>query len=236
VSAGTLLAALGFGAAAVTSGALFYMLSATVAVSALFLLVELIERVGESTRAHLPDVDFAPGEDTNLDDEEAPLVGRAFPISVALLGVAFTAAALLIAGLPPLSGFLAKFSLLQAVLRTDLGPNARDGSHVSLAGWVFFGLLLLSGLAATVSLARAGIRHFWTAGRVAPHIKPVEAAAVLCLVFSCVLLTAFAEPAMRYTTATAASLHAPRAYIASVLSARARLGPTQSKLDRERAP
>jgi multicomponent K+:H+ antiporter subunit D len=234
VSAGTLLAALGFGAAAVTSGALFYMLSATLAVSALFLLVELIERVGASTRAHLPDVDFAPGEDTNLDDEEAPLVGRAFPISVALLGVAFTAAALLTAGLPPLSGFLAKFSLLQAVLRTDVGTNLSNDAHVSWAGWIFFGLLLLSGLAATVSLARAGIRHFWTAGRVAPHIHAVEAAAVLCLVFSGVLLTAWAETAIRYTTATAAALHAPTAYIESVLSARARPGPTQSKLDQER--
>src|SRR5690606_40884508 len=70
------------------------ILSATVAVSALFLLVELVERIGVQGRPQLRDVDVVPGEDTNLDDEEEPLVGRAFPISIALLGLAFVAAAI----------------------------------------------------------------------------------------------------------------------------------------------
>ena len=46
VSSGTLLAAIGMGVASVTSAALFYLLSATLAASALFLLVELVERIG----------------------------------------------------------------------------------------------------------------------------------------------------------------------------------------------
>jgi multicomponent K+:H+ antiporter subunit D len=236
VSAGTLLAALGFGATAVTSAALYYLVSATLAVSALFLLVELIERVGANARAQLPDTDFAPGEDTNLDDEEVPLVGRAFPISVALLGVAFVASALIVAGLPPLSGFLAKFALLKAVLGTQVGASPALSPDILPAGWLLFGLLLLSGFTATVSLVRAGIRYFWTGGRIAPHLKAVEAAAVLTLVAACVLLTVFAEPAMRYTRATAAALHAPSGYIQSVLSTRARPGPTQSRRAPEGSP
>jgi multicomponent K+:H+ antiporter subunit D len=67
VSSGTLLAALGMGTAALTSAALFYLLSATLAVSSLFLLVELIERVGSEGHSEVPADDLPPGEDTNLD-------------------------------------------------------------------------------------------------------------------------------------------------------------------------
>ncbi len=226
VSSGTLLAALGVATIDVTSAALFYMLSATLAVSALFLLVELIERIGTTGRPQLQDVDFVPGEDTNLDDAQLPLVGRTFPVSIALLGLAFMACALLVAGLPPLSGFIAKLSLLSAVL-----------GSVSPAGWILFGLLLLSGLAATTSLARAGIRYLWATGlRSAPRVKGVEAVAVLALLFSCVLLTIFAEPVLRYTNATAAGLHAPKSYVDSVLTTKARPRPAPAMSDPESAP
>src|SRR5690606_15187816 len=119
VSSGTLLAALGMGAPSVTSAALFYMASATLAVSALFLLVELVERIGVDGPPRLLDRDLELDPDTNLDDEEAPLVGRAFPVSTALLGLTFMACAVLVAGLPPLSGFVAKVSLLNAVLGAE---------------------------------------------------------------------------------------------------------------------
>jgi multicomponent K+:H+ antiporter subunit D len=236
VSSGTLLAALGVGAASVTSAALFYLLSATLAVSALFLLVELIERAGSTGQPRPRNADLLPGEDTNLDDEEAPLVGRAFPISLALLGLAFMSAAILVAGLPPLSGFLSKLSLLAAVLGAGAGPGSA-GTGSSSAEWALFGLLLLSGLAATVSLARAGIRHFWSAGaRFAPQLRSVEAVAVLTLILSCGLLTVFAERVLRFTSATAAALHAPSSYIEAVLSTKARPGPTQSTVTREGSP
>lgn len=237
VSAGTLLATLGLGAAAATSAALFYVLSATLAVSLLFLLVELTERIGTSGRPRLRDVDIAPGEDTNLDDREMPLVGRAFPVSIALLGMAFMSCAVLVAGLPPLSGFIAKVSLLSAVLATEGGPRAAASAGMSSAGWLFVALLLLSGLAAIVSLARAGIQHFWsTGGQGAPRLKGAEAAAILTLIFSGVLLTVFAEPVMRYTNATAAGLHAPRSYVQSVSSTRARPGPTRPRPEPEGSP
>jgi multicomponent K+:H+ antiporter subunit D len=231
VSSGTLLAALGVGAPEVTSAALFYLLSATPAVSALFLLVELVERIGANGRTRFPDVDFSPGEDTNLDDEELPLVGRAFPVSLALLGLAFICCTLLVAGLPPLSGFIAKLSLLKALLGTD------GGDGISSARWILLGLLLVSGLISTIVLSRAGILHFWsTGGRSVPHLKWVEALAVAIAIGSGVLLAVCAEPVVRYTNAAAAALHAPGSYIDAVLSAKARPGPTSSALDREGSP
>jgi multicomponent K+:H+ antiporter subunit D len=234
VSSGTLLAALGVGSPMLTSAALFYLLSATLAVSALFLLLEPIERIGTNGQPRLRDVDFVPGEDTNLDDQEMPLVGRAFPVSLALLGLAFMSCAVLVAGLPPLSGFLAKFSLLRAILHLG-DDHTLATSGVSPAGWSFFGLLLLSGLAATVSLSRAGIRHFWsTGGLSAPRLKGVEAGAILTLLLSCLALTASAESVTRFARATAAGLYAPRSYIEAVMSARAR--PAPSKVVQERSP
>jgi multicomponent K+:H+ antiporter subunit D len=108
---------------------------------------------------------------------------------------------------------------------------------VSPAGWIFLGLLLLSGLAATTSLARAGIRYLWSSGgRSAPHVKGVEAVAILVLLFAGVLLAIFAEPVTRYTTATAAGLHAPRPYVDTVLSTKARPRPTQSDVDPKTSP
>jgi len=234
VSSGTLLAALGVGATSVTSAALFYLLSATLAVSALFLLVELVERIGANGR-ELPDVEDAPGEDTNLDDEELPLVGRVFPMSLTVLGLSFMACTVLVAGLPPLSGFIAKFSLLAAVMQTD--GAAAGNAGLSFTGWAMLGLLLISGFASTLALARAGIRHFWSMGsRFASQLKGLEAVAVLALLISCLLLTLWAEPVLRYTSATASGLHAPGAYIEAVSTQKARLGPAQSGREREGSP
>ncbi len=237
VSSGTLLAAVGMGVAGITGAALFYLLSATLAASALFLLVELIERIGTTGVPKLSNHDLPPGEDTNLDDEEAPLVGRAFPISVALLGLAFFTCASLVAGLPPLSGFIAKLSLLTAVLRSEGGAEPESFRSVSPAGWLLLAALLVSGLAATIALTRAGIRHLWaTGGRFALHLKSVEALAVLALLFSCVALAVRAEPVLRYTRDAAAGLHAPASYVRAVSSTKARPGPTQSATQTEARP
>jgi len=235
VSSGTLLSAFGMGAVSVTSAALFYLLSATLAVSALFLLVELVGRSGTNGQQPSPEADVEPGEDTNLDDDEVPLVGRAFPISTAVLGLAFMCSALIVAGLPPLSGFVAKVSLLTSVLNVDGG--GATGAAPSPAAWWILGLLLFSGLTSTISLSRAGIRHFWSMGaRLAPQIKPVEVISVVGLLLSCVFLTVFAERVLRYTRMTAAGMHSPTAYIDAVLSMRPRPGPTRSTVDREGPP
>jgi multicomponent K+:H+ antiporter subunit D len=234
VSSGTLLAAIGIGVASVTSPALFYLLSSTLAASLLFLLVELVERQGiDRDRALLRDVEVEPGEDTNLDDEEEALVGRVIPVPLALLGLAFIACALLVAGLPPLSGFVAKVALM-ATLSTSAGLGLSTAPSAAI--WCLFALLLLSGLVATVSLTRTGIRYFWTpADRTAPRLTVAEGVPVLALLLACVWLTLRAEPVLRYTSAAAEALHAPAAYIDAVLSTKPVPGPTRQLADAETA-
>lgn len=235
VSSGTLLSAIGMGTVSVTAAALYYLLSATLAASALFLLIELVERTAASDRARMPDVDAEADEDTNLDDDGAPLVGRAIPMSLALLGLAFIACALLVAGLPPLSGFVAKFALLSALVRSE-ELAAASSSTTQSAAWWLFGLLLASGLATTVSLARAGIRHFWSVAERRPRLELLEGAPVFALLATCLWLTLHAEPVLRYTRATAESLHRPSGYIGAVLSTRAVPSRTPRADEAESAP
>ncbi len=234
LSSGTLLATIGTGGVAATAAALFYLVSATLAASALFLLVELIERAGAGGRTLLPDLEPEPGEDTNLDDDEMPLIGRAIPMSLALLGIGFMACTLLIAGLPPLSGFIAKLNLLMALV----SPVAAGASGtVSAASWVLFALLLAGGLVATVVLAKAGTRHFWTSGdRPVPQVKIVEAIPIMMLILGCVWLTVRAEQVTRYTDATARALVAPAPYIDSVFAVPPIPGPTRPAPGEEGTP
>ena len=115
VSSGTVLAATGMGQVGVTGGALFYLVSSTLGISAFFLLVELVERGREPGADVLAVTREAYGEDDEDIDEEDE-VGIAIPATMGMLGLAFIGCALVIAGLPPLSGFIAKFALLTAAL------------------------------------------------------------------------------------------------------------------------
>ena len=218
-SSGTLLAAFAFGASSIGAAALFYLVGATLAASTLFLLVELVQRTSAAGQARRTAFAEVPDEDDNLDDDQLPLVGRVFPVSVAALALAFLACALLVAGLPPLAGFLAKASLLVAVVRH--GPPGFAGAGAIAATWLMVGLVLYSSLCASISLMRAGIRHFWAkGGGTAPVVRSVEGIALMLLIGASLALTAFGERALRYTEATAAYLQAPRPYIDAVLSAR----------------
>ena len=220
VSSGTLLAAFATGSPGVAAAALYYLVGATLAASALFMLGELAKRT--SAQGQAPEIEDIPDEDDNLDDDALPLVGRAYPVSVAALAFAYFACALVVAGLPPLAGFVAKAALLVALLHDMAAPGA--SGFAWSAGLV--GLIVVSGLFATVSLARAGIRHFWSkGGRLPLRLKPGEGGALLVVLLACVWLTVSAEPALRYARATARDLHAPRAYIEAVLGARPRPGP-----------
>ncbi|MCJ0762985.1 monovalent cation/H+ antiporter subunit D [Variovorax terrae] len=231
VSSGTLLAAIGFGQVALTGGALFYLVSSTLAGGALFLLVELIERSRQAD-AHALEADDDDGEaipfpvdlpepppGTNLDDDEEALIGRAIPAAMAFLGLSFILCTLLLAGLPPLSGFVAKFSMLTALLNP--GGLGAEAAPVPTAGWTLLTLMIASGLLSTIALSRVGIRHFWAPqNRPPPRLRVIECLPVAALLLGCALLALYAEPVLRYTRATAAELHQPSLYIDAVMAAR----------------
>ncbi|MDM0003973.1 monovalent cation/H+ antiporter subunit D [Variovorax sp. J22G73] len=222
VSAGTLLAAVGLGQPAVWAGALYYLLSSTLAVSAFFLLIDMIERwrnAGMSVAPHeaagnAPYLteDLRVLSDVNLDDDAQALYGRAIPAGVAFLGLSFMGCTLLLAGLPPLSGFVGKFAMLSGLL----GTTAVGG-----AGWAFLALLIVSGFLSLIALSRTGIRHFWTQPHATmPSLPALEVLPVAALLAACVALTVWAEPVMQHAKATAEGLKTPTAYRDAVLGAR----------------
>ncbi len=214
VSSGTVLAAFGMGQIGVTGGALFYMVSSTLGISAFFLLVELVERGREPGADVLAVTREAYGEDDDIDEEEE--VGVTIPATMGMLGLAFIGCALVIAGLPPLSGFVAKFGLLTAALNPT--GVAGGGSPVPPAAWALLILLILSGLGALIAMTRAGIRAFWAApDRAVPRIRVIEMAPVVMLLALCALQTVQAGPVMRFMHATAAEVHDPSGYVRDVL-------------------
>lgn len=224
VSSGTLLAAIGLGGTAMTSAALFYLVSSTLAIAAFFLLIELMER----GRTPADDVLAVTLEVYGADDEEdlakEEEVGVAIPAIIAVLGVAFLACALLLSGLPPLSGFIAKFALLSGLLDQHW---LAGGGTISLSGWILLAVILISGLATIVAVTRAGIRTFWTFDeRELPLVRGIELGAVGLLLFLCVVLTVQAGPVMRFMQATANGLELGRPYIGAV-HAQPRVAPAQ---------
>jgi len=215
ISSGTLLAAVGMGQVAVTGGALYYLPSSTLALAALFLLIDLVERGREPGADMLAVTREAYGDDEGAEgDKEDVEIGIAIPATMALLGLAFLGCASVIAGLPPLSGFIAKLALLRAVL--DVSGMPEGG--VPFTSWGLLIVLLLSSLAALIAMSRAGIKVFWAeADRTTPRIGLIEFGPIAALLFLCVAQTVAAGPAMRFAEATARTLHAPQEYVRAVL-------------------
>ena len=214
-SSGTLMAAIGLSNASVTSGALFYMVSSTLTVAAFFLLIELIERAQDPSADELAAF-TEPDEELGEDVEEE--VGVVIPGTLAVLGICFAGCGLLLAGLPPLSGFVGKLALLSAMLSPI---SAEPAGTVSGATWLFFALIILSGLAALIAMVRAGIRTFWAPaeGPAVPRVRLIEIMPIAFLLVLCMGMSIQGGPLMRYMEATAQSLHAPSAYIEGVLEA-----------------
>ncbi|WP_273823115.1 monovalent cation/H+ antiporter subunit D [Pseudomonas asplenii] len=243
VSAGILLSAIGFAQPNLTAGALFYLVSSTLAMCALFLLSELIERSRSANELPLDeDIDplprplesLHPRPGTNLDDEQKAVVGQVIPWTMAFLGLSFIACALLIIGMPPLSGFIAKLSLLSALLNPlGLGQDA----PISPASWALVLLLVVSGLASLIAFTRMGVQRFWSpADRPSPTLRRFECLSIVVLLGLCILLTVKAEPLLRYTQATAASLANPGHYIGTVLATRALPSPAVKAVAQEVQP
>lgn len=209
ISSGTLLAVISYGQTAMTSAALFYLLSSTLGVAAFMLLIELIERIRNPAAAMLA----LTMEAFAVEDEPEESVGVPIPGALAFLGLAFAGCSLLMAGLPPLSGFLAKFTIFHALL------TGHAQTVLDYAEWTLMVLIIVSGLAAVIALMRFGVRTFWAAPIAkAPTLKVMEAAPIFALLLICVLFTVQAGPLKRYLDRTAASLHEPQHYIQQVLT------------------
>ncbi|VVP40261.1 monovalent cation/H+ antiporter subunit D [Pseudomonas fluorescens] len=230
VSAGILLSAIGFAQPNLIAAALFYLVSSTLALSALFLLAELIERSRSVNELPLfDDADLIarpvpsapPPKGINLDDDLKAVVGQVIPWTMAFLGLSFIACALLIIGMPPLSGFIGKLSLLSALLN-PLGLGNGIGEPVSNAAWGLLALLILSGLASLIAFSRLGIQRFWTPQeRPSPLLRRFECVPIIVLLGLSIALTFKAEPLLRYTQAAANALNNPEQYVMAVLGTRA---------------
>jgi multicomponent K+:H+ antiporter subunit D len=223
MSSGLLLAALGLQDQTLTAPLMFYLLSSVLGTGAFFMLNGLTERMrltpmrtrGRPDLEPLPDETYRGFETTEPPEPRSPdeEIGVAFPAAMAFLGLGFVCCVLVVAGLPPLSGFVAKFAMIHEVVAT-----AR-GAPLSPQQWGLVLAVLVAGLAAVIGLSRVGLRLFWSvAGRTTPRLRVIEVGPVALLVLLSIALAAGAGPVMTYLESAAASLHRPEVYIRVVQS------------------
>lgn len=220
ISSGTLLAAIGTGGTVTLAGALFYLVSSTLGVCAMYLLIEPVERAadlrrdegGQQVEPVFEDDDPDPFLTQDDDEDEEDEIGVVIPATIAIMGSAFILVSLLMAGMPPLSGFLAKFAIIDGMLQ---GAPVISGGN-----WAVIGCILVSGLVTLVAMTRAGITLLWVpAERPRAHLRLLEALPIGTLLALCLALVLFAGPVTRYMGATAAALHDRSVYIVAVLGA-----------------
>jgi len=154
ISSGTLLGAIGLQHPGVTAGALAYLVMSTLGIAAFFLVVGMLTPDAEEKLEDalpLEPYESGGGElrgELFAEEDESRVVITA---PIAMLGICFLACAVLLAGLPPLAGFLAKFALLAPVL--EITPR--------LAPLVLFTVIIAAGFCTLIAMCRAGIQIFW---------------------------------------------------------------------------
>jgi multicomponent K+:H+ antiporter subunit D len=190
-SMGTLLTAVALFTPEAMTAALYYLLHSTLVAAGLFLVVDLI-------------AERRPG----LGDSVTAAPGFA---QLGILASLFFLAAIAMAGMPPLSGFVGKLLILD---------SARGDTAMV---WIW-SVVLTTSLLCILGFARAGSLLFWKSAAFPGVIEPEPVArpalpmvAAGLLLGGTVALTAFAGPVMAYLEATAAQLFAPAEYIRAVL-------------------
>lgn len=212
VSSGTVLAIIGGGGSAALGGALYYLVGSTLACAALFLVAEILERGrdpgGGAEKAVFDDEYRDPFEDTERNEP-----GLVIPAAVAALGGGVVLCTAMIAGLPPLAGFIGKVAMMSAQV-------AVGGS----VGWTIVTILALSSLASVISLTRLGVAAIWTRDDSAPPlvVGAAEFVGISGLLGACILMSVFGEPVLVYAEHTAIWLADPSGYISAVLPGVAR--------------
>jgi multicomponent K+:H+ antiporter subunit D len=194
-SMGTLLLAVAVFTPAATTAALYYVLHSTFAAACLFLVADLVvtRRGQDRLRAAAP-----TGQN-------------------GLFAALFFAAAIAMAGMPPLSGFLGKLLILDSLR----APGEMG------AAWAWSAILIGS-LLTIVGFARAGSTLFWKSTALAPTGSPptrgapakanaMEIAPAMATLAVVAALAIFAGPVAAYLDATAAQLYDRAGYVAAVL-------------------
>lgn len=195
-SMGTLLLAVAAFSPQATTAALYYLVHSTFAAAALFLIADLV-----------------------LSRREADTL-TTLPATVqnGLFGALFLAGAIGMAGMPPLSGFLGKLLVLDALR----APEA--------IAWAW-GAVLAGSVVTIVGFARAGSALFWKSTVIAvpgppeegaatplrPQAGPAEVAPAMAALAVMAALAAFAGPLAGYLEITAAELYDRTGYVTAVL-------------------
>jgi multicomponent K+:H+ antiporter subunit D len=185
------------------AAALYYIVHSTLAGAVLFLIVDLVKSSRPS------------------------LVLRAMPpvAGAALTAGLFFAAAIAMAGLPPLSGFIGKLLILDAAYTS------------SWAVWIW-AVVLISSLISVVGFARAGSIVFWKSNAIEAddiaddELEAPSALAYLAaggLVALLAAHTVFAGYAHDYMIATSEQLFAPEPYISTVLDTPGKLSTSTAQ-------
>lgn len=211
VSSGTVLAVIGIGGEAALAGALYYLVSSTLALSAFFLLIELLNRARGTTA---PAEEGPPIFSDEFRDpyEDSAEVGLIIPAAIALMSGGFILCAILLAGVPPLSGFIGKFAIMSGVLPLE-GP-------VPAVSWALVAILTVSSLAILVALLRVGIDVLWVpADTPTPKVQAVEFVAIAALLGATIVLTVEGGFAMGYASSTVTWLNTPQDYVHAVMGA-----------------
>jgi multicomponent K+:H+ antiporter subunit D len=189
-STGTLLTAIALFDREALAAGLYYLPHSTFAGALLFLVADMIIRRRGDWSDRLETGPHFPGLEPT--------------------GAVFLLAAIALAGLPPLSGFIGKLLILTSTAGTALAP------------WIW-SVILGTTLLAVLGLARAGSLLFWKSteakeARLTGHHARMEdyiAPSLLLLILSG--LTIFALPVTRFMDATSEQLTQTRIYVEAVL-------------------
>jgi multicomponent K+:H+ antiporter subunit D len=199
---------------------LLYLIASVPAGTAFFLIAGMTDRlransVTEENMTPQPTTytAFMAGEPHEVGDNERDEVGVAIPAALAFLGMAFVSCTILTTGLPPLVGFMAKFSMISALLGAAMDQSSLDA-------WLLIVSLLAAGFAGLIALTKRGMRSFWSTAARTPRLRFIEAMPVAFLILLCVTMTIAADPVMSYLDSAARWLHEPNAYIQAVLPTR----------------
>ncbi|OHT21685.1 monovalent cation/H+ antiporter subunit D [Edaphosphingomonas haloaromaticamans] len=190
-STGTLLVAVSLFEPRAMAAALYYLPHTTLAGALLFLVGDLIAR-------------------RRPDYGDAITVGPRFA-NIEVISVLYMLAAIALAGMPPLSGFIGKLLILDAV---EAHPAA---------GWIW-AMVLGTTLIAIIGLARTGSTLFWKssicgeAARPAPGgVTSKELLPSIALIILMVALVVGAGPITVFCDMVSAQLFAPQGYVEAVL-------------------